>query len=200
MFSPHFWELFYLHSSLVVFGCPLSSLQHDLFKWRKVAEGLGEQVLGGTLCCCQLIFLKSIEYFSFNFPIVVSILLCQMVFGALPGPHVPESGIHLGQTLPHIEEGTDSRKAQRAMAPRNLSLMVWARPRHFGPSGKFWTRAPASVSYIFFFSFPKFPPPPLNSCSLEIYIYYCFICKLQGESSAWGLQLFFVLSKQFCNE
>ena len=47
-----------------------------------------------------------------------------MVFGALPGPHVPESGIHLGQTLPHIEEGTDSRKAQRAMAPRNLSLMV----------------------------------------------------------------------------
>lgn len=156
---------------------------------------------GGALCCCQLIFLKSIEYFSFNFPIVVSILLCQMVFGALPGPHVPESEIHLGQTLPHIEEGADSRKAQRAMAPRNLSLMVWARPRHFGPSGKFWTWSPVSVSYIFFFSFPKvFFFFPLNSCSLEIYIYYCFICELQEELSAWGLQLFFVLNKQFCNE
>ena len=133
--------------------------------------------LGGTLCCCQLIFLKSIEYFSFNFPIVVSILLCQMVFGALPGPHVPESGIHLGQTLPHIEEGTDSRKAQRAMAPRNLSLMVWARPWHFGPSGKFWTWAPVSVSYIFFFSFPKVPPP-----QILVHWRYIFITVLSVSS------------------
>lgn len=45
-------------------------------------------------------------------------------FGALPGPHVPESRIHLGETLPHIEEGAVSRKAQRAVAPRNLSLIV----------------------------------------------------------------------------
>lgn len=72
-------------------------------------------------------------------------------FGALPGTFVPELEIHLGQTLPHIEEGAVSRKAQRAETPRNLSLIVWARPWHFGPSGKFWTWVQISVSYIFSF-------------------------------------------------
>lgn len=52
MFSPHFLELLYLPSSVACFGCPFSSLQQHLFKWTKdrrgrVAEGLGEQVLGG---------------------------------------------------------------------------------------------------------------------------------------------------------
>lgn len=58
------------------------------------------------------LFKKRIEYFSFNFPITVSVLLCQMVLGALPWPHVPESGIQLGQTRPRIEEGAVSRKAR----------------------------------------------------------------------------------------
>lgn len=45
-------------------------------------------------------------------------------FGALPGTCVPESKIHLGQTLPHIEMETVSRKAQRAERTRDLSLIV----------------------------------------------------------------------------
>lgn len=125
------------------------------------------------------------EYFFFNFPIIVWILLCQMVFGALPKPHVPESRIHLGQTLPHIEEGAVSRKAPRTEAPRNLSLIVWARPWHFWPSGKLWTESPISVSYLFFFSFPKFKK---NTFSFELYIYYYFKYVVQEEMYAWGLQ------------
>ena len=145
----------------------------------------------------------------------MSILLCQMVSGALPGPHVPESGIHLGQTLPHIEEGTDSRKAQRAMAPRNLSLMVWARPQHFWPSGTFWTWAPICVSYVFFFSFPK-----VFFFLILVHLRCIFItilsvsskknhmpegCKENHPKKSWCALcgytlLFFVLNKQFWKE
>lgn len=107
----------------------------------------------------------------------------------------------------------------RAVAPRNLSLIVWARPWHFWPSGKFWTPAPISVSYTFFFSFPKLWLFFFNSSSFEIYTYCYFIYTLQ-EWYAWGckenhwkkswrtlgwirvavLCAMMVLAKQFWNE
>lgn len=100
---------FFCWLSLVVLCLPFSKIYSNR---GNLLRDWVSGCLGDSLFLPNDLLKKSIEYFSFNFPVIVWILLCQMVFGALPGPYVPESGIHLGQTLPHIEEGAVSRKAQ----------------------------------------------------------------------------------------
>lgn len=148
--SHHIPRGFYAFLLVLGSGCLHSPFFEVLLRWRKNKRGRLLRIrlawAHGTLCAQQMVRGReegeggrkywTIKYFSFNFPTIVWILLCQMALGLCLG-HLCQSERLVLARHGHILKKEPFPGKLGAKLLRNPPLIVRARPPHLDHLGKF---------------------------------------------------------------